>query len=202
VEITNSRVERIGTMVEGKFLPWQADGLTVSGVKNFTMRDCVINEVWEGIDFTGKGVDGFVQERIHIRDTFSYGFKYAHPQRNGKVIDCVSERAGMRGYIIGAESENIEFTRCVARETGSSGYWQPPGKPANRIAGFAVEFTPEQSPRGIVFKDCRAENRQFPTMGFGFSTSDRARDPAHGIRLINPQVVGATIRPVDGFKPE
>jgi len=199
VEIVNSRVERIGTTIDGKFLPWQADGLTVSGVKNFTMRDCVIAETWEGIDFTGRGVDGFVQENIRITDSFAYGFKYAHPQKNGKVINCVSERAAFKGFIIGSESENIEFINCVARETGSAKYWHREGRPRNGIAGFDLNFDQEHSPRNITLKDCRAENVEFPTMEFGFLTSDRARQPEHNVQLINPKTTGATIRAIDGF---
>lgn len=200
VEIKNSRVERIGTTVDGKFLPWQADALTVGGVKNLTMRDCEIREAWEGIDFTGKGVDGFLQENIRISDCFSYSFKYAHPQKNGKVIGCLSERAAYKGFTIGSECENIEFTRCVALETGSAGYWVRPGRKYNGIAGFDVHFDEGHSPHKITLQDCRAENVKFPTsMEFGFLTSDRARKPEHEIKLVNPESIGATVRAVDGF---
>lgn len=200
VEITHSKVERIGTTVDGKFLPWQADAITVGGVKNFTMRDCEVREAWEGIDFTGRGVDGFVQENIRISDCFSYSFKYAHPQRNGKVISCVSERAAYKGFTIGSECENIEFTNCVSLETGSAGYWVRPGRKHNGIAGFDVHFDEGHSPHKITLRDCRAANVTFPTsMEFGFATSDRARNPEHEIKLINPQAAGATVRAVDGF---
>lgn len=200
VEMVNSRVERIGTMIEGKFVPWQADGVTVGAVKNLVMRDCVITEAWEGIDFTGKGVDGFVQENIKISDCFSYSFKYAHPQRNGKVINCVSERASFKGFVIGSESENIEFVNCVALETGSRKYWHREGRARNGIAGFDLNFDATHSPRNIVLKDCRAENKEFPTMEYGFATSDRARNPELGIQLINAKAEGATIKAVDGFE--
>lgn len=203
VEVVNCRIERLGTKVEGKFVPWQADGATVSAVKNLVMRDCEISHVWEGIDFTGRGVDGFLQENIRIRDTFSYGFKYAHPQKNGKVINCVSERAGYRSFTIGSETENIEFVNCVARETGVDSHWKKPGREINGIVGFALDFDAAHSPRNITLRDCKAENREFPgAMDFGFSTSDRARDPALGIHLIRPQVTGAKVREVDGFRME
>ncbi|SKA92359.1 N terminal extension of bacteriophage endosialidase [Prosthecobacter debontii] len=201
VEITNSRIERIGTKVDGKFLPWQADGVTVSGVKNLVMRDCVITSTWEGIDLTGQGVDGFVQENIRISDSFAYGFKYAHPQKNGKVINCVSEHAAYRSFTIGAECENIEFIHCVARETGSKNYWRREGRERNGIYGFELGFQEDASPQNITFKDCRAENVAFPTtMECGFGTSDRAAKPELNIRLIHPKVVGATLRAVDGFR--
>lgn len=203
VEMINSRIERIGTKVEGKFVPWQADGATISGVKNLVMRDCVFSDVWEGIDFTGKGVDGFMQENIRIHDTFAYGFKYAHPQKNGKVINCISERAGYKGFIIGSESVNIEFVNCVARETGVKSYWKKPGRERNGIAGFDLNFDAEHSPENIVLRDCKAENVEFPgEMEYGFLTSDRAKDPAHGIRLMNAKVSGAKLRAVDGFREE
>ncbi|MES2506385.1 MAG: right-handed parallel beta-helix repeat-containing protein [Verrucomicrobiota bacterium] len=203
VEVIHSRIERIGTHIDGKFLPWQADGVTVGGVKGLVMRDCVITNTWEGIDLTGKGVDGFVQENIRISDSFAYGFKYAHPQKNGKVINCTSERAGFRSFTIGSESENIEFINCAALETGVQGYWVRPGRPSNGIAGFELGFGDGLSPRNITLKDCRAENVQFPqAMEFGFSTSDRVRNPELNIRLINPKTVGATIRAIDGFNAE
>lgn len=203
VEIVNSRIERIGTRIEGKFVPWQADGATISGVKNLTMRDCVITQVWEGIDFTGKGVDGFLQENIRISDTFAYGFKYAHPQRNGRVLNCTSTRAGFKSFIIGSECENIEFTGCAALETGVGSPWKRPGRERNGISGFELDFDALHSPKNIILRDCRAENAESPDeMDVGFLTSDRAKDPAHGIRLINATVKGAKHRDVDGFRAE
>lgn len=199
VEIQNTRVARIGALIEGQFLPWQADGLTVSAVKNFTMRDSVVSQAWEGIDFTGRGVDGFLQENIRISDCFSYSFKYAHPQRNGKVIRCVSERADYKAFIIGSECENIEFIDCAALETGSVGRWRRPGRPRNGIAAFEVDFDAEHTPHAITLRDCRAENVQFPTLEYGFLSSDRARDPAHRIQLIRPRTTGASLRAIDGF---
>lgn len=203
VEIIRCRIERIGTTVEGRFLPWQADGMTVSAVRGLVMRDCDFSQCWEGIDFTGRGVDGFLQEDIRIRDTFAYGFKYAHPQKNGRVVRCLSERAGYRAFTIGSEAENIAFVACIARETGVDSRWRVPGRPINGIAGFELGFDGDHSPRNITLSDCLAENRAFPNqMDFGFTTSDRARNPALGIRLIRPRVEGAKVRPVDGFLPE
>ncbi|MEN3942210.1 right-handed parallel beta-helix repeat-containing protein [Prosthecobacter sp. SYSU 5D2] len=203
VEILNTRVERIGSIVDGEFLPWQADAMTISGVKGLVMRDCEISQAWEGIDFTGQGVDGFIQENIHIRDTFAYGFKYAHPQKNGKVINCTSERADYRSFTIGAECENIEFINCAALETGLHGRWVREGRARNGIAGFDLSFDEGHSPRNITLRDCRAENVAYPkTMEVGFSTSDRAQKAELNIRLINPTVIGATLREVDGFKVE
>ncbi len=201
VEITDSRIERIGTTMDGKFLPWQADGMTVNAVKNLVIRDCVVNEVWEGIDFTGGGVDGFVEENIRMKDCFSYSFKYAHPQKNGKVINCVSEGASYKGFTIGSECDTIEFINCVALETGKAGYWRREGRPKNGIAGFDVHFDPDHSPRNITLKDCRAENRRYPTMEFGFLTNERSKKAEFNIQLIHPKVSGASIKDVEGFAP-
>jgi hypothetical protein len=201
VEITETRVQRMGTTVEGQFLPWQADGMTISGVRNFTMRDSTVSETWEGIDFTGRGVGGFLQERITISDAFSYGFKYAHPQRNGRVVDCVAERCAFKGFIVGAECENLEFIRCAARETGARRYWHRGARPS--IDGFSLQFEAGHAPRKITFRDCTAtDSASPPNMNFGFQTSDQARKPELGIHLIQPQVKGAAVREIDGFAAE
>ena len=65
-----------------------------------------------------------------------------------------------------------------------------------------MHFDADHSPHNITLKDCRAENIEFPTMEFGFLTSDRARNPELNIRLINPKVVGATLKPIDGFQAQ
>jgi hypothetical protein len=203
VEMVRSRIERIGTTIDGKFLPWQADGVTVGSAKGLTIRDCEVGEVWEGIDLTGAGVDGFLQENIRIHDTFAYGFKYAHPQKNGRVVGCVSERAGYRSFTIGSECENIEFVNCTARETGVQGYWRREGQGPSGICGFELGFGEGLSPRRITLKDCRAENTGVPTtMEYGFFSNTRAAEPEFNIRLIHPTVVGASVRDVAGFRVE
>ena len=202
VTVVNSRIENVGTKVEGKFIPWQADGMTISAVKNLTIKGCIIKNVWEGIDFTGRGVDGFVQENIHISDTFSYGFKYAHPQKNGKVINCVSERAGMRGYTIGSECHNIEFINCVALETGANTAWKHEGK-GPTIIGFSLDVEPKNIPTGIVLRNCSAINKEFPnSMEFAFSSGHLSTDPAHGNLLVNPTAEGASRRPINDWRVE
>lgn len=200
VELTNSRIHRVGTMIEGRFHAWQADGITANDVKNITIRDCSISEVWEGIDFTGRGVDGFLQENVHISDTFSYGFKYAHPNKNGRVIRCVSVKAGLRGYTISSQSDNITFTECVARETGSNKFWWRDGKPLS-ICGFSLETQENELPRNVTLKDCSAINTEFPGyMRHGFSTAARATAPELQNRLINPTVAGALESPINNFR--
>lgn len=202
VEIVNCRVERIGAMVEGKFYPWQADGFTMGAVKNLVMRDCTISDVWEGIDLTGQGVDGFVQENITISDTFAFGFKYAHPQKNGKVVNCVSTRAGLAGYTIGSESENIEFINCQALETGADSHWVVKGRP-DAIAGFEVMGDGVQNARNITIKDCVAENKKFrKAMAYGFRCAKPASEPELSNRLINPKGGGAKEGLVQNFRRE
>ncbi len=185
VEMVDCRIERIGTKIDGVFVPWQADGMTISGIKRLTIRDCYISQVWEGIDLTGQGNDGFIQENITIADTFAYGFKYAHPQKNGKVSNCEAVRAGLSGFTIGDESENLAFYNCVARETGSKPYWYRNGLPKG-IAGFVV------AGRNVLLKDCVSENKEFPNaMDFGFIVDVPSGESATDVEIVNPSSVGA-----------
>lgn len=200
VEIADSTIARLGTMIEGKLLPWQADGMTIGRSKNVSIRRCQISDVWEGIDFTGALCEGIHEEQITISDTFSYGFKFAHPKRNGTIVDCTSIRAGMTGFIIGAESENLKFTNCRAIDTGSSGYWTQ-GEPRPNIAGFRLEGGADSPlPLDITLEDCRAENENFAgAMAYGFVCEATAAKPEHRVQLVRPVASGFKTAPVKGF---
>jgi Right handed beta helix region len=203
VELIESTVERLGVEIDGVFHPWQADGITVGRSRNVTMRDCRISDVWEGIDFTGALCENFHQENITIADTFSYGFKYAHPKKNGLVVNCVSIRAGMTGFIIGSECDGVVFRNCQSLETGASGHWTK-DEPRPNVSGFRLEGGPEgKLPRGVVLEDCVSINEDFPgAMAYGFTCPDAAIVPNLGNQIIRPVAKGFRREATEGFVVE
>jgi hypothetical protein len=201
VHFTDSRIDRVGAMVEGVFYPWQADGMSIGSVTNLVIKDCKISNVWEGIDMTGQGNDGFVHENVETSDTFAYGFKYAHPQKNGKVINCTATRANFHAFTISDKSENIEFVNCVAKDTGMLPYWWRNGS-SKHIGAFIVDGNgQDRFAKNIVFRDCVAINTNTPsTLGVGFSMPHQNAAPEYGMKAINTKVEGA-VQAYNNFQP-
>lgn len=200
VEVVDSTIARLGTEIAGRFFPWQADGMTINSNKNLTIRRCQISDVWEGIDFTGQGGEDFVEEDVTTTDTFSYGFKFAHGKKNGRVTRCTSIRAGMTGFLIGSECDNVTFTDCHSLETGAAGYWTT-GEVKPSVSGFRIEgVAGSPLPRRVRLENCTAINKEFAgAMAYGFLCEANAAQPEKENVLINPKAEGYQLGPVKGF---
>jgi hypothetical protein len=150
---------------------------------------------------TGQGNDGFVHENVETSDTFAYGFKYAHPQKNGKVINCTATRANFHAFTISDKSENIEFVNCVAKDTGMLPYWWRNGS-SKHIGAFIVDGNgQDRFAKNIVFRDCVAINTNTPsTLGVGFSMPHQNAAPEYGMKAINTKVEGA-VQAYNNFQP-
>jgi hypothetical protein len=172
VQLLDSKVARLQTKLGSKLIPLQSDGVTVANVRNIAVRNCHVSEVWEGIDFSDTSGEDFIYENCIASDTFTFGFKLAHPKRNGRMINCKSYRAGAAGFVMEPEVENVEFIQCDALETGSNGYWtKDDGSRLMTTGGFRLGTRVGlPTPVRIKFDRCTAINTNQPTtMDFGFA---------------------------------
>ena len=200
VEILDSRIERLQTKIGDRLYPLQSDGMTIGQVKNIVIRNCDIAKAWEGIDFTGRSGQDFVFENCTVTDTIGWAFKLAHPKQNGRIIDCTAVRGGISGFLVGAESENIELTRCRALETGANGYWnKADGSRAMTISGIRIESQAGlPTPRRIRVEHCSALNKLHPgAMDYGILC--QAPRAGREITLADFTTSGAKIRDIRGF---
>jgi len=204
VQLLDSRVAKLQTKIGDRLYPLQSDGVTVANVTNFIVRNCHFYEVWEGIDFTGNRDEGFVCEDCTASDTLTFGFKLAHPKRNGKMINCTSHRAGGAGFVMEPEVENIEFIRCRALETGANGFWTTDdGRRLMTIAGFRLGANPAlPTPARIKFENCTAINTSHPdAMDFGFLCEPGINPADREITAIDCTAKGAKVKDIQGFAP-
>jgi hypothetical protein len=202
VELLDSRVERLQTRIGERLYPLQADGMTVTNVTNFTVRNCHFSEVWEGVDFNGNSDDGFVCENCTASDAFAFGFKLAHPKRNGRLINCTALRSGGAGFVMEPELENIEFIGCQARETGASGFWtKENGQRLMTIAGFRLGVHPSlPRPLRIMLRGCKAINAEHPgCMDFGIVCEPGIDPVDRKITATDCTVEGAKHAAIKGF---
>jgi hypothetical protein len=172
VNLLDSKIARLQTKLGGKLIPLQSDGVTLANVTKIRVRNCDVSEVWEGIDFSDIRGEDFVYENCTATDTFTFGFKLAHPKRNGKMINCTSYRAGDAGFVMEPEVQNVEFIQCHALETGSNGYWtKDDGSRIMTTGGFRLGTRAGlPTPTHIKFDRCTAINTNQPTtMDFGFA---------------------------------
>lgn len=194
VQLLDCKVERLQAKLDGKMVPLQADGITLTGVTNFVMRNCEISKVWEGLDITGSMCDGILVENCTATDLLSYGFKLAHPKRNAKYVNCTSLRAGMVGFVMEPEMENIEFIHCRALETGANGYWRKEnGDRISSTKGFSLDTNSAlPTPSHVTFRECAVINKKshFP-VDVGFLCEGGINPVERQIRAVGCTVVGA-----------
>lgn len=203
VEILDSRIERLQTRIGDRLYPLQSDAITIARTKGVIVRNCEMAKAWEGIDFTGGSGQDFVFENCIVSDTIGWAFKLAHPKQNGRIVNCTAVRGGIAGFVVGAESENIELTRCRAVETAANGYWnKADGTRLMTMSGFRVQGGDGMpTPQGIRIEDCSAINSLHPgaiDYGILFEAPTSGRD----ITLRNFSTVGAKVQDLKGITAE
>lgn len=161
VEIVDSRIERLQTKIGDQLYPLQSDAITIGNTKGVVVRNTDMAKTWEGIDFTGKSGQDFLFENCTVTDTIGWAFKLAHDKKNGKIIDCTAIRGGIAGFLVGAQSENVELIRCRAIETAGNRYWDASdGRRLMAMSGFRIQgIEGLATPRKIKLEDCLAINQ-------------------------------------------
>ncbi|MBI5683775.1 MAG: right-handed parallel beta-helix repeat-containing protein [Verrucomicrobia bacterium] len=200
VEILDSKIERLQTKIGDLLYPLQSDGMTIGMVTNIVIRNCDIAKAWEGIDFTGKSGRDFVFENCTVTDTIGWAFKLAHPKQNGRIINCTAVRGGISGFLVGAESENIELKGCRALETGANGYWnKADGSRVMTMSGIRIESKAGlPTPRRIKVEQCSAINKQHPG-AIDYGILCQAPRTGREITMAGFTTSGAKIQDIRGF---
>jgi len=160
VEIANTRIERLQTKIGDEYFPLQSDGITVGNTKGIVVRNTDMLRTWEGIDFTGKSGQDFLVDHCTVSDTIGWAFKMAHPKQNGRFVDCIAIRGGIAGFLVGAETDNVELTRCRAVETAGNHYWEAAdGHHIMTMSGIRIQGEADKkTPSRIRIYDCSAIN--------------------------------------------
>lgn len=184
VSVEDSRISEILYNAHGTYIPWQADGITVGDTKNVRIVRTTIDNVWEGIDFTGqKGVDSFHLGDLTISNSFTYGLKLVWATRSG-VVDGVNIRfSGMNGIVVAGSASDIDINNATVLETGTlnlrngtrlSPYFLD-GVFRQNIAGIDVSRNsadPSSNPKRIRVRNATVRNVDHPQrMRFGVSSS-------------------------------
>lgn len=201
VEFLDSKVAKLQTKIGDRLYSLQADGVTVANVANIHVKNCHFSEVWEGIDFTANSGSDFLYEDCTATDTFTFGFKLAHPKQNGKMVNCTSYRAGNAGFVLEPEMENIEYVGCNAFETGANGFWtKDDGSRLMTIGGFR-QFTSQvlTNPMHVHFTKCTAINEASPgAMDYGIVCEGGINPAERDITATNCSAKGAKVKDIQG----
>lgn len=201
VVISDAKIERLQTRVGEQLLPLQTDGITLNRVDDIVLRNCVIADVWEGIDFTGADGNRFRYENCTVSRALGTAFKFVYAKRNGTLVDCTAEAAGQNGFSIGRYTEDLELVNCRALETGATGvYTKEDGGRVATICGFDIAGAVGlATPRRITLKGCSAVNKSHPgAMDYGIHCE--VPPAGRAIRLIDCEAAGARIQDVAGMQ--
>jgi hypothetical protein len=201
VVISEAKIERLQTRASDQLLPLQTDGITLNRVDDLVLRNCVIADVWEGIDFTGADGNRFRYEHCTVSRALGTAFKFVYAKRNGTLVDCTAEAAGQNGFSIGRYTEDLELVNCRALETGATGvYTKEDGSRVATICGIDIAGAVGlATPRRITLKGCSSVNKSHPgAMDYGI----RCETPPAGreIRLLDCEATGARIQDVAGMR--
>lgn len=189
-----------GNFGSGYTLRWSR-GYCFNGNTEVSVAGCRSRMVDQGYDTTGSvGNSRFQFSDSFAIDCLTYGFKFANTARDGQVDNCTAERCALSGFIVSGPSgsgmtavasSDIQFTDCVAYDTGATGL--PGGPVAGGKIGFRADnggFDPDTT-LGIRFVGCKALDRQaVRTMSNGFETDIAAPISGNYNECVNCVVVG------------
>jgi len=201
IQVTNSKIRRLQTSISGGLYPLQSDGMTIGNTQHIKIDHCDLSRTWEAIDFTGKSGEDLEVTHCTAADTIGWAFKIAHPKQHVRYADCIATRGGIAGFLIGADSDDVQLLRCQALETGGNQYWtRADGSHIMRLSGIRIQGTANSpTPRHIHIDDCTAINDEHPG-AIDYGILCEAPDPeARDIKLTNFKTRGAKIKDVQGL---
>jgi hypothetical protein len=154
-------------------------GIVLGGNRNCSVVDALVQNVDQGIDFTGSdGNIGCSVLRGRAFQCTSVGLKFANSAQKCRAVGFTAQRCGAQGFLISGPNEalpyptaDIEFSDCMALDTG---YNQFPTTTAGFMiqAGARAKGPLAHYPHGIRLVRCKAIDTQArPTMDFGFYTN-------------------------------
>ena len=151
-------------------------GIALGGNRACTVIDALVQNVDQGIDFTGSdGNVGCSVVRGRAFQCTSVGLKFANSAVDCRATGFTAERCGAQGFLISGPSDvlphstaNIELSDCVALDSGYNHF-------PTATAGFMIQAGAGAKgplvfyPRDIRLVRCSAIDRQADkTMDFGF----------------------------------
>jgi hypothetical protein len=161
----------------GKAFPnLRTRGIALGGNRGCTVIDALVQNVDQGIDFTGS--DGNVDCSVVRGRAFqctSVGLKFANSAVNCRAAGFTAERCGAQGYLISGPSgilphstADIELSDCIALDTGYNHL--PTGTAGFMIqAGAGATGALVYYPRGVRLIRCSAIDSQAEkTMEYGY----------------------------------
>lgn len=188
-------------------------GFAIAGNTGLKLLNCHSEGVDQGYDSSGSvGNVNFQYLNCRAHQVGTWGFKFANTASAGVVANCIASEAGSAGFVVsggqnlGASEPNsqyIQFSNCLAYNTGSNGLWV-------NTAGFNVVGvdpnttdgdTTKTWPKYVSFSNCHAIDLQtVPTMAYGFlSSSDLVSNVAPNINVDHLcRSVGHTIAEFSG----
>lgn len=155
---------------------WQTDGITLSDTINTTISNALVENVGEGIDFTGSNANRqFKVLNSVVNNADSWAFKFANTAVDGYIENSTSNNAGFGGFVVSgptepnlaSKSSDITFYNCKAMNTGLN--------PLNRWNAFSTSgfFIMQGSydidyPKHIRIINSSAVGTSSPLTKFGF----------------------------------
>lgn len=177
VNVKNVVIEKVGTLVDNNFIPWQTDGVSLANVNNFEITDSDISQTWEAIDVGGHSNNIHIQN-LDIIDSFAFGLKFPHYAYQADVKSINITRSGYSGVVLAGNVNHLNFEQIQIKETGYFLVDDAPHFPWSElnmtISGFRImgEGEPINRPFKIYISNSQSLEKNKGLVQYGFYNDD------------------------------
>jgi hypothetical protein len=164
VTISNIRISRCMARFEFGDLPWQSDGLNISGRSSaVTIYAAAIDSTWEGIDVVanGGGIRNLSVSKLTVTNSFSFGVKLGYALTDARLSDIKIVNAGIAGVMIYGPVRAVTIAGATVEGVGSLllpggktfAPWPEGARAGFRIDGESAAGSIARAPDGILIED-------------------------------------------------
>lgn len=197
VTISNLRISRCMARFESGDLPWQSDGLNISGRSiAVTVNAATIDSTWEGIDVVanGGGIRNLTVSNSTVTNSFSFGVKLGYELSDARFSDIRIVNTGLAGFMIYGPVRAVTIAGATVEGIGSlllpngNGFapWPDGTRAGFRIDGQPVAGSTPGASDGILIEDAIVDTGavggryEFGILNTGGSRIDVRRMRARG----------------------
>lgn len=164
VRIRNARIARCMARFEGRYLPWQTDGLGIGGSsRDILIANSSIDSTWEGVDVVGggTGIDNLTIDGLTVSNSFGFGVKLGYRLRRSSLSRLTITNSGLAGIVAHGSVDDMSIlgARIVGIGVIESGSALVSPWPHATLAGVRIDEATHGVPQNVILRDISITQR-------------------------------------------